>query len=189
MSSLRVAMAGFDITPEHARPPGTRLGRAAARALPTLVPARGEPFDFAFETIELPRQPMPSRGQFGRELAEMRAYLDDLENDPSLTWCCGMNLPEQVSAELKAVIVATADRLPPEELADVGEGHHTLGVAPEEQERQIAEHGQKQHLGCDERDRPSPLEADVPSAGDPKGDPEVAQREQPPPHHQLWGNE
>jgi hypothetical protein len=63
----------------------------------TLAPARAEPFAVAWETIELPCQPMPTREQFEAALAARRAFIEELKDDPAATWFCGINVPDQMS--------------------------------------------------------------------------------------------
>ena len=74
---------------------GERLGAAAAEALATLFEARAEPFDYAWQNVDIESQPMPSREQCERELAERRNYIEHVthedETDP---WCCGFNAPD-----------------------------------------------------------------------------------------------
>jgi hypothetical protein len=92
-------------TPQQARRTGARLGSAAVEALGTLIPARSAPFIHCQETIELPRQPMPTLDQFEHEMAIRKRFLEDLAEDPYLTWCAGWNLPEYMTPEKRARIV------------------------------------------------------------------------------------
>ena len=92
-------------TPEKAKETGLRLGMAAIRALPTLVPVRGTPLRWAYKTIDVTCQPMPTRSAFERALAERQAFIDRLHGEPTATWVCGRNLPEQVTAEQRAAFV------------------------------------------------------------------------------------
>ena len=94
-------------TPEQARRTGARLGKAAVETLPTLIPARSEPFHFTQKTVEVQCQPMPTRQEFEALRTEWQAYVDELEHDPANTWFCGANLPEQFTAEQKIATVAT----------------------------------------------------------------------------------
>jgi len=80
--------------PAQARRTGTRLGQAAVRGLATLVPVRAVPFDFAWQPIELQCQPMPTRDRFEREIAFREQFFRELDEDPLLTWCGPINLPE-----------------------------------------------------------------------------------------------
>lgn len=90
---------------DQAKRTGARLGKVAAEAMKAAIPARGEPFGFASRTIELQCQPMPSREELQDELAERLGFIAELENDPSLTWVCGTNLPEQFSPAQRAAMM------------------------------------------------------------------------------------
>ncbi len=92
-------------TPAQARRTGARLGKAAVEALSTLVPVRGEPLWSEFKTIELQCQPMPARAEFERQLAARRAFVDELRDDPTATWFCGINAPDQFNPEQKTAFV------------------------------------------------------------------------------------
>jgi hypothetical protein len=94
-------------TPEQAAALGMRLGKAAAAAMQTLVPVRCEPFDWTWETIDLPCQKMPSRSECEQQIARRQAFIDDLKKNPRLTWCCGFNLPDpdKFTAEERAATV------------------------------------------------------------------------------------
>ena len=82
-------------TTEQADLLGTRLGTAAVEALPTLIPARCEPFDYMWKTIELQCQPMPSRQECEDQIALRKAYAKEvLEVDPQVRWCAGFNFPD-----------------------------------------------------------------------------------------------
>jgi len=94
-------------TVDDARRTGQRLGRAAVEGLSTLIPARSEPFDFAYKTIELQCQPILWREDYQKDLAAMQKFLDELQTDPYLCWCCGMNLPLQVAPEQRVQIIQT----------------------------------------------------------------------------------
>ena len=103
-------------TPDQARQTGNRLGKAAVAALATLIPVRADPFKVAWKTVNLQCQPMPPREHFERELAQMEEYITALENDPTLTWCGPMNLPEQVRPELRAAVIKAKMAYPQEGL-------------------------------------------------------------------------
>lgn len=92
-------------TPKQARQTGARLGKVAVEALPTLVPARGEPFQYIYKTIELTCQPMPTREQLGAQLAARQAFVDGLIDDPAATWFCGINAPDPFNVEQKIAFV------------------------------------------------------------------------------------
>ncbi len=85
------------LKPEQARRTGARLGKAAVDALKTLTPVRGTPLELEYETIELPCQPMPTMERFEAELAFRNEFFKELQDDPFLTWCGGINLPEHFS--------------------------------------------------------------------------------------------
>jgi len=85
-------------TPEHAKRIGRRLGKAAVEALPTLIPARSGPLAYAFEPLELPCLPMPSREELEEGLAGREAFIEELKHDPAAVWFDGTNAPEQMSA-------------------------------------------------------------------------------------------
>jgi hypothetical protein len=89
-------------TPDQARRSGQKLGAAAVEALKTLVPVRDTPFNFASRTIDLPCQPMPGRPEIEHELAVREQFFIDLKDDPFLTWCGGINLPEHFPAKDRA---------------------------------------------------------------------------------------
>ena len=89
-------------TPAHARRTGARLGEAAAQAMTTLIPARSEPFDHCWRSIELPCRPMYRREELEAELDVRQVYLEELRADPQASWCGGVNFPEQFAPEQKA---------------------------------------------------------------------------------------
>lgn len=87
-------------SPDDARRTGARLGTAAAEAMPTLIPTRCQPFDFAYKTIDLPCQPMPTRQEFEHQIAERQEYIDRvMGEDPTSMWFSGVNMPEQMPPE------------------------------------------------------------------------------------------
>ena len=88
-------------TPAQAKATGQRLGRAAVAALPNLVPARGVPFGYTFEEVELECRPMHTRDEVTAELDARQAFADSLETDPATTWFAGINAPEQFNASQK----------------------------------------------------------------------------------------
>ena len=82
-------------TPEQAATLGHRLGQAAVEALPTLVPVRSDRFDCAWKTVELPRQPMPSREMCESGIAKCEAFIEEvLHHNPRAIWVEGYNHPE-----------------------------------------------------------------------------------------------
>jgi hypothetical protein len=81
------------------------LGKAAVEALPTLVPARGEPFQYTYKTIELACQTMPTREQLEAQMAARQAFIDGLADDPAATWFCGINAPDQFNVDQKIAFV------------------------------------------------------------------------------------
>ena len=88
-------------TPAQAKRSGTRLGQAAVRALPNLVPVRATPLDFTWQTIEIACRPMYTPAELETAIARRRAFIDELEHDPAATWFDGINFPEQFSASQK----------------------------------------------------------------------------------------
>ena len=82
-------------TPDQAAALGNRLGEMAVEALPTLIPARSDPFSYAWRTVELPRQPMPSREMCEQGIAEGEAFIEKvLHHDPRAVWIGEYNAPE-----------------------------------------------------------------------------------------------
>ena len=92
-------------TPEQARDTGARLGNAAVEALDQLIPARAAPLRLAQRTIQLQCQPMPSRAEFERRIAEMEQFAADVRVDPLLRFGCGMNLPEVLTGDARAALL------------------------------------------------------------------------------------
>ena len=80
-------------TPQQAKRLGTRLGKAAAEGLGTLIPARAEPFDVGWKTVQLDCQPGPTREQCNEQIARREEFIDELKYNPQAEWCCGFNLP------------------------------------------------------------------------------------------------
>lgn len=92
-------------TPAQAKRNGTKLGEAAVRALPHLMPVRSEPFTYDWRTIELPCRPMYTRQEIDEALAARREFLEELKDDPSATWFCGINAPDPMSVQEKTAFV------------------------------------------------------------------------------------
>ncbi len=90
-------------TPAQAKATGMRLGQAAVRALPTLIPARSTPFSFAGETIAIDCRPMWTRAEVETALEKRRAFIDSLDADPGATWFDGINFPEQMLPEHRKI--------------------------------------------------------------------------------------
>ncbi len=91
-------------TPALAKRSGDRLGQAAARAIPHMVPVNTEPFTYAWNTIDLQCRPMYSREELENEIAGRLAFIEEVEHDPTATWFCGLNLPENFTGEQNAKI-------------------------------------------------------------------------------------
>ena len=89
-------------TPALAKRSGDRLGKAAARAIPRMVPVSGEPFVSAWKTIDLQCRPMYTGEELEREIDGRLAFIEELKVDPTATWFCGINFPEQLTAEQRA---------------------------------------------------------------------------------------
>ena len=88
-------------TPALARRDGERLGKAAATAMSHLVPARSLPLRTSWKMLKLDCQPMCSREELEEKLAGREAFIEELQNDPTASWFCGINFPEQFSVENK----------------------------------------------------------------------------------------
>ncbi len=84
---------------DNARQNGEKLGKAAAEAMGTLIPARTEPFNFDWQTVELPTRPMWTAAELDVEIAGREAFVEQLQRDPQATWFCGVNFPEQMTVE------------------------------------------------------------------------------------------
>ena len=69
-------------TPELAKRLGARLGTEAARAMSRLVPLRGEPFHWAYRTVDIPSEPMWTQERLDAEVAERKRYVAELAEDP-----------------------------------------------------------------------------------------------------------
>ena len=98
-------------TKEQADRLGNRLGAAAVKALSNLDPVRAEPFDYAWQTVQLPCQPMPTREECQRQIAIRDEYIDEvLNHDPQASWCAGFNFPDpgRFSAEARAACARLA---------------------------------------------------------------------------------
>jgi len=91
--------------PAQAKQTGARLGQAAAKAMDTLVPVKGELLSHKVQAIDLPCRPMYGRRELDDELNMRHSFIKDLQRDPHLTWCGGINFPEQFSAEQKSASV------------------------------------------------------------------------------------
>ena len=89
-------------TPQQAKVLGTRLGTAAAEAMARLIPARAEPFDWAFKTVDIPSEPMLTQDQIDARLAERHRYIAELKVDPQAVWCAGKNMAEHLAPEQRA---------------------------------------------------------------------------------------
>lgn len=92
-------------TPDQARRTGTRLGKAAAQAMKALIPARAEPFDYAWKTIEIECQPMPKREKIETQIGAREAFVENLKTDPTLTWFDGVNTPDRLTIPQKVKFV------------------------------------------------------------------------------------
>lgn len=92
-------------SPAQAKLNGSRLGKAAVDALPSLMPVRSVPFDFRFKTIEIPCQPMPTKEQFEAQMRGRQAFVDELQDYPRACWFCGVNIPEWLTVEQKTAFV------------------------------------------------------------------------------------
>lgn len=92
-------------TPAQARRNGKRLGRSAARAMANLIPVKAEPLCFAFKSITLPCRPMYSREELEEHISARLQFIDELHDDPTACWVCGINVPEQFPPEKKAKLL------------------------------------------------------------------------------------
>jgi neutral ceramidase len=95
-------------TPQQAKELGARLGSAAAKAMAKLIPLRAEPFDWAFNTVDIPSEPMWTQVQIDAGIAERKRYIAELAQDPAAVWCAGKNIAEQMSPEMRAAEVRCA---------------------------------------------------------------------------------
>ncbi len=86
-------------TPALAKRSGDRLGTAAADAMANLIPARAEPFAWTWQTIDINCRPMYSHHEIDHLIAQRRAFIQELDHDPQATWCDGINLTENFTAE------------------------------------------------------------------------------------------
>ena len=92
-------------TPGQARRNGDLLGSAAAAAMKHLVPVRAFPFDLKWQTIELACRPMYTQSELEQSITARENFIEELNDDPAATWVCGINVPEQMSANDKAAFV------------------------------------------------------------------------------------
>ena len=92
-------------TPALARRNGDRLGTAAA-AMDHLVPIRSLPFRSAWRNVELKCRPMYRRDELEAQIDGRLHYIEELQHDPAVSWCCGINFPEQFSVDDKTRLVA-----------------------------------------------------------------------------------
>jgi hypothetical protein len=92
-------------TPAQARSTGTRLGKAAVDALPTLIPARTAPFAVRTETVRIDCQPMYTHPELDQALKLRHDYIDSLATDPGATWFAGINAPEFMNTEERTAFV------------------------------------------------------------------------------------
>jgi neutral ceramidase len=81
-------------TPEQARQNGERLGQAAVRAIPHMLPVAGTPLRHTSKMLELACRPMYTRQELHEQIAGRVAFIESLEDNPAATWFCGVNLPE-----------------------------------------------------------------------------------------------
>ena len=90
-------------TLSQARRNGEKLGRSAAAAIEHLVPMRVEPLRLAWKTIEIQCRPMYDRAELEDQIASRHQYFEELKDDPTAVWTCGINVPEisQFSSEEK----------------------------------------------------------------------------------------
>ena len=94
-------------TPEQAKLNGTKLGVAAAEAMGNLIPARGEPLDWRYRTIQLQCRPMYTLEEVDRRMALRQAFFEELDHDPAAVWFDGVSLPEQMSVENRKAAART----------------------------------------------------------------------------------
>ncbi len=92
-------------TPAQARRNGEALGSAAVAALPTLVPVRDTPLIYNTESVQLDCRPMYTREELNALIAIRRAFIDNLDADPTATWFDGINAPEQLTVDQKRAFV------------------------------------------------------------------------------------
>jgi hypothetical protein len=92
-------------TPDLARRNGDKLGTAAVKALPFLMPVRSTPLALDWRTIALDCRPMYSRSELASAIAARRDFIAELRNDPHASWFCGINIPEFFNVEQKIAFV------------------------------------------------------------------------------------
>jgi hypothetical protein len=81
-------------TPKQAAMLGQRLGEAAVEALPTLIPARAEPFAYLWKPFEIRCRPMWSHRECEEQIVLRRSFTDEVtQRDPRATWVSGYNFP------------------------------------------------------------------------------------------------
>ena len=88
-------------TPEDAQRNGEKLGKAAAKAMKHLIPARSAPLRLAWKTVDLLCRPMWQPDEIEQHIAERKAYITSLAEDPDATWFSGINFPEKYPVEDK----------------------------------------------------------------------------------------
>ncbi len=91
--------------PPQAKMLGERLGSAAVKSLPHMVPVRGRPFNFESQTVELDCRPMYSRAELEHAIAIRRDFQREVEHYPHACWAGGVNVPEFLTADQKQAFV------------------------------------------------------------------------------------
>lgn len=92
-------------TPQLAKQSGDKLGRAAVQALRHLMPLRSEPLLLRWRNIELDCRSMYTPEELEAAIAGRKAYIDELQCDPTACWFCGVNAPEFFTVDQKTAFV------------------------------------------------------------------------------------
>jgi hypothetical protein len=93
-------------TEDDSRNMGLNLAKLVAPVfenIETKVPKR---FSIGSTTIEIPIDPPPSIELLDKEIEEVRAFIEALDNDPALEWVLGVNCKKEWSIEQKKSHVA-----------------------------------------------------------------------------------
>ena len=114
-------------TPQNAKQNGDKLGKAAAKAMQHMRPVRGVPLKAEWQNVELECRPMYSREELVEQIAGREAFIEELKSDPTQSWFCGINFPEQFSAEdkTKGVRVQLKALREAERVLESGEAYRT----------------------------------------------------------------
>ncbi len=87
--------------PQQARLLGNRLADAVSIGLNHLVPLRGVPLRFEWQTIELCCRSMYTKQELEQAIAIRRRFQQEVEDYPHACWVGGVNVPEFLNADQK----------------------------------------------------------------------------------------